>query len=480
MNVQNLGSKVYKKLNMVEVEEEETPLPISCINDHKDQFPMDKNDVVINVKDCLKELLMKRPVPVNESPSSEKTIKPSIYKIPKFMKDIQLKAYEPYLVSFGPYHHGVEHLAPMEKEKQKVFQHLVKGDNNAATYESIASEVSNILEDLYAAYDNLDEKWRKDVVASAKFMEMMIIDACFILVFFSKDKSYKSLMTLRSDIKRDILLLENQLPFQLLQLLYKILPIKDQNKSLTSLICKLWFVKKDELTVKGGKHILEMYRMLLLDPIPIVLSERDESQKKAEGTKGNKKEKDESVLNSQIIPQATLLHDAGIKFRRSETESLIDIGFKNGVLELPHLTVDDDTETKLLNVMAFEKLHGNVRSYVTSFVVLMNNLIDIDKDVELLSENKIIDNALGNDEDAAKLFTVLGKGVALDLESNIAKVHRLVNKHCDGRCNRWCANLKHNYFQNPWAIISLIGAIFGFLILIVQAVYQIIDYHTRK
>ncbi|KGN46402.1 hypothetical protein Csa_004940 [Cucumis sativus] len=118
---------------MVEVEEEQTLLPMYRRNEHKDQLPMNKKDVVIQVKNNLEKQLTEL-VLVDEFGSSGKTIKPSIYKIPKFMKDIQPNAYKPQLVLFGPYHHGDKDLVTMEQEKLKVFRHLVKGD--AATYES--------------------------------------------------------------------------------------------------------------------------------------------------------------------------------------------------------------------------------------------------------------------------------------------------------------------------------------------------------
>ena len=209
---------------MAEAEENQMLLPIYCRStDHKDQLPIMDNAVVVEVKDNLKKLLMKS-VAVEKLGSSGKTIKPSIYKIPNFIKDVHKEAYMPHMVSFGPYHHGEKNLAPMEQEKLKVFRHLV--DVKGVDYESIVRNVSNILEDLYGAYDDLDEDWWKDNAGSAKFMKMMIIDGCFMLVFLSNDEGCRSLITLKSDIKRDILLLENQLPFQLLKLLYEILPIR--------------------------------------------------------------------------------------------------------------------------------------------------------------------------------------------------------------------------------------------------------------
>uniref|UniRef100_A0A0A0K9F5 Uncharacterized protein n=1 Tax=Cucumis sativus TaxID=3659 RepID=A0A0A0K9F5_CUCSA len=409
---------------MAEAEENQMLLPIYCRStDHKDQLPIMDNAVVVEVKDNLKKLLMKS-VAVEKLGSSGKTIKPSIYKIPNFIKDVHKEAYMPHMVSFGPYHHGEKNLAPMEQEKLKVFRHLV--DVKGVDYESIVSDVSNILEDLYGAYDDLDEDWWKDNAGSAKFMKMMILH-----IFYSKD----------------------------------------QNTTLTSLISNLLFVEKDELAIVEKKHILHMYRASLLYPSTLSYPNMDEIKK-------NNKD-DKFGLKCQLIPQATLLREAGIRFRKSENKSLENVSFEKGVLTLPSLIVDDNTKTNLLNVMAFEKLH-DVGSQVTSFVVLMNNLIDIDKDVELLSNDNIIANALGNNEEAANLFSVLGKGVSLDLGSNnLTEVHQLVNIHCDDSWNRWWANLKHTYFQNPWAIISFFGAIFGFAILIVQAVYQIVDFHTK-
>ncbi|KAE8646750.1 hypothetical protein Csa_004814 [Cucumis sativus] len=58
---------------------------------------MNKKNVVIQVKNNMEERLTEL-VPVNEFGSSRKTIKPSIYKIPKFMKDIQPNADKPQLV----------------------------------------------------------------------------------------------------------------------------------------------------------------------------------------------------------------------------------------------------------------------------------------------------------------------------------------------------------------------------------------------
>lgn len=242
-----------------------------------------------------------------------------------------------------------------------------------------------------------------------------------------------------------------------------------QDGRLAWFICKsMCFASGEAVSMGGNLHILDMYRMSLLGTT--ILENKDGSMERKTKKSGPE---------YQVIRHATQLRDAGIDFQKSGTKSLTDVSFdsKKGVLKIPQLVVDDDSEASLLNVMAFEKLHEEAGSEVTSFVVLMNNLIDVDEDVALLSSKNILANALGDDQSAAELFGSLGKGAAMDLESHITEVHHQVNLHCRRPWNEWCASLKHNYFHNPWAIISLVAAILGFAILIVQAVYQIVDYY---
>ncbi|RWR97809.1 UPF0481-like protein [Cinnamomum micranthum f. kanehirae] len=76
-------------------------------------------------------------------------------------------------------------------------------------------------------YEHLDEEWRdKD-----RFLELMVVDGCFLLEFLSNDTkhfrdydysdpifgyhSFKSILS--QNIRRDMFLIENQLPLIVLQ-----------------------------------------------------------------------------------------------------------------------------------------------------------------------------------------------------------------------------------------------------------------------
>ncbi|KAL8518908.1 hypothetical protein ACS0TY_010025 [Phlomoides rotata] len=49
----------------------------------------------------------------------------SIYKVPSPLRDVNNKAYEPEMVTIGPYHHGKDEFKPMEDMKLRYMQSLL-------------------------------------------------------------------------------------------------------------------------------------------------------------------------------------------------------------------------------------------------------------------------------------------------------------------------------------------------------------------
>ena len=75
------------------------------------------------------------------------------------------------------------------------------------------------------------------------------------------------------------------------------------------------------------------------------------------------------------MPSAMEIYEAGIHFRVSDTDSLLDVHFERGKLSMPAIRVDDRTEKKFLNLMAFERLHPGAGNDVTAYVLFMDNII---------------------------------------------------------------------------------------------------------
>lgn len=197
-------------------------------------------------------------------------------------------------------------------------------------------------------------------------------------------------------------------------------------------------------------HILDMYRASLLCP---TIYTEDVIEKMKTILELNPADMD---ANCQSIPPATQLRRAGIKFEKSSTSSLMDVSFdcERRMLRLPSLAIDDIlTEPTLINIMAFEKLHIGVGSQAISFVMLMKNLIRLDKDVWLLASKGILSNAIHDRDGVVQLFNRLAKGQNKSLESRMHDLFKILNWCCNNQWTIWWANLKLPQTQNPWPVI---------------------------
>ncbi|KAI3412364.1 Glycerophosphodiester phosphodiesterase [Psidium guajava] len=411
-------------------------------------------------------------MPVDEQKIWEKRC---VYKVPACVTDLNKKAYQPQAVSFGPYHHGEDRLHPMEEHKHRALLHFLK--RSGKRLEPFLESLREVARDLEESYEALDPKWKEGGSEGAgRFLELMITDGCFMLeilkmgtevvdgyapndpIFSNHGKLY-----IMPYIRRDMLMLENQLP---MLVLYRLVTVESDGKKDDEFVNKLIlkFCSTGARIAKLGKclHVLDVFRKSML-------------------TEPKKKVRHEHVKmghdgSEEIIRSATELDEAGIRFKKSKTDSLKDISFSKGVLRLPMIVVDDTTESMFLNLIAFERFHVGAGNEVTSYIFFMDNIIDNERDVALLHARGIIQNAIGSDRAVAKLFNSLSKDVTLEPDSTLDAVHKKVSRYCKKPWNVWRSNLIHTYFRNPWAILSLIAAIFLFALTIIQTVYAVLSY----
>ncbi|KAL8245842.1 hypothetical protein R6Q59_007058 [Mikania micrantha] len=106
----------------------------------------------------------------------------------------------------------------------------------------------------------------------------------------------------------------------------------------------------------------------------------------------------------------------GIHFKPSETKSLAHIEFCKGCwwfsaakVKLPPITVDDSTKPMLLNLIAYEMWSRDASDAgVTSYVYLLDTLLDNPEDIKVLRKAGVLENSLGSDKEVAKLFNEIG------------------------------------------------------------------------
>ncbi|XP_058194330.1 UPF0481 protein At3g47200-like [Rhododendron vialii] len=410
--------------------------------------------------------------------------KQSIYKVPKGVTVLNSYAYKPQFVSFGPYHHMESHLEQMEKHKRRALLHFLKRSRKPLAYYNAAlAEVAQSLKD---SYESLDPRWEAD---TERFLVLMILDGCFMLEVLRTSTlemddysvndpifSKHGKLHVVPYIRRDMMMLENQLPMLLLTTLVAVekeegteIAIKDHEEFVNKLIREFcfpnpWFPLDSSI----GKclHLLDVYRSSLLmedtrERIAFLFKRR-----RSTGGAGN----------YEVIRSAMELSDAGIRFKKSRSASLNDISFTGaGVLSLPPIVLDDTTEFTFLNLIAFERFHVEAGNEVTSYIFFMSKIIQGAEDVSLLHAAGIIKNAIGSDKGVLKLFDSLSRDVTLDPDSSLYELHGKVNRYWKERRVR--VYLMKNYFRNPWAILSLIAAVFLFFFTLAQTAYTILSHH---
>ncbi|CAL4992496.1 unnamed protein product [Urochloa decumbens] len=407
----------------------------------------------------------------------------SIYRVPACIKDDDpnRKVYKPRVVSLGPFHHGDPELAPMEEHKQRALRHLLRRAkaNRPLLLQELVASVEEVAEELESAYyPDLGDRWR-GVEGRERFLEMMVVDGCFLLEVmraaglherntggdYAPDDpvfSHHGVLYVVPYIRRDMIMLENQVPLLLLQKLVAVETAKPPNSDVINRMVLRFMSPSPRLPPSGGLglHALDLHRRnMLYGHYP--------------ARSRNEPGPDDII----IIRSALELYKAGIRFKKSRSTSLHDIRFWRGVLSMPSLTVDDSTEYMFANMMAFERLHVGAGNHVTAYVFFMGSIIKSAKDVAVLSRSGVIQNAAGSDEAVAKMFASISKDVVLELESTVEAVQQGVNAYCDKRWNKWRANVIHNYFRSPTSALNFVAAVVALVVIVVQTAYTIMAFY---
>ncbi|KAF5477612.1 hypothetical protein F2P56_004232 [Juglans regia] len=185
-------------------------------------------------------------------------------------------------------------------------------------------------------------------------------------------------------------------------------------------------------------------------------------------------------IDDRNIHSATELEEAGINFKKAEKSNPFAIKFNNGIMEISPLSIEDDTETCLRNLIAYEQYRDiGKKDYncVTDYVCFLDNLINSPKDVELLRRKEIIQNSLGDDETTSIMVNKLGLYIAFSASNSIyADISVALNMHCRKRRYRWKATLMRDYFNTPWAFFSFLAAAVLLVLAFVQTLFSILSF----
>ncbi|XP_068646257.1 UPF0481 protein At3g47200-like [Aristolochia californica] len=184
----------------------------------------------------------------------------------------------------------------------------------------------------------------------------------------------------------------------------------------------------------------------------------------------------------RVIPTATRLQEAGVQFRPAEKTGFV-VEFKKGVLRLPRLHISKNTQKFFMNLIAWEHCHQPAAKYFINYVILMDQLINTPKDVEILIQNKVLEHSLETDKVVAAMFNSLGKDLipTKNEELNnkydfLEELSTKLNEYCGNKVNTWLAKLVADHFSSPWTIVSFIAAVLIIVFTLVQAFFSAFSY----
>jgi hypothetical protein len=470
-------------------------------------------------------------------------------------------AYEPSVLSIGPYHHSEIPLLAMETEKWICLDYVLKLNREVSLHEYL-TVVSGLEKEARAYYT---EEINMD---SREFLQMLLLDSCFILVYLGGMNSqgastsgeqlrenmiyqtkreemdlsqmdvvccqsetghsrrdielnqigketdshnqgnYSGTEWYNSSAVYDLLLLENQIPFFIVKIIYQSFSHGITTSLLTNRISEfmegiLYHIPK---TITGTNRPEDFYHLLHLCHKYLKPSHKledghhlyaakshyfhfifDISQKIFTFGREQNMSHELNLLNSvqklNRWRRAVDYQEAGMQFKKREFDdnnphSLLDIRFGNGVMEIPCLPIDDKSSLLFRNLVAFEQTCPQVGDDVTAYFLLMSELTSTATDVALLAQKGIIVHQMESDEDVSTLFSKLTDYVAFDFngEHYLKSLCCAMEAHYQNRINRWMAWLWHNHFSNPWVSFAAIASAFIVMCSIMQTVLAFLSY----
>ncbi|KAJ0982413.1 hypothetical protein J5N97_010668 [Dioscorea zingiberensis] len=444
----------------------------------------------------------------------------SIFKVPEDIRQLDPKAFEPAIVTIGPYHHATSSkdtpmLALQDHKWHCVRRLICRHTKSRRTATDLFYKCLLVMKErdthVRSCYsEDLDHLSPHDLAL------IMLLDACFIihlLLKFNEDGDLTKMLVLEEEeeeeeeeedmageegmvvldagrekqidvrlagmlriwmiVLYDLVKLENQIPFAIVHTLFDMLKTpRDDGINLVEiahrLLCHTYPSKNKSFTAAALPESHQVHHLLHLFHSTLIPSNEC---LKANASKPN--------IEYGWIPSATELQLAGVKFRKKEKNltSFLDISFINGIIEIPQLCVDDHTNTLFRNLIAFEQCYPHTKDYISTYAMFMDNIINSAKDIELLGLNGIITNQLGTDDAVADLFNQLDKRIRHDPSKFYlwGTIWHAKNYY-DSKWHQYRARLMRDYFNNPWAILSVVAAIILLLLTIQQSFFSAYSY----
>jgi hypothetical protein len=307
-------------------------------------------------------------------------------------------------------------------------------------------------------------------IGDGDFLPMMFYDACFLVQYMvsrtegsdNMDPSLRAFLDFnRKAIRQDIMLLENQIPWQVVEAVMRFRPV---NLAEFVALWKDYLQDRKDLEENNfvwdesyePPHLLSLLRFYIV------------------GRTNNAKLPTKSKISSiSVSVSAIELAQIGMKLTANQTTELVHMGInKRGILlaelSLTPLSLDDERASFLINMAALELCTTSSfqdaeeeDSAVCSYLLLLSMLVHREEDVQELRTKHLLQGGAGLvNKDALDFFTSLQ---SLPLRGSSCFVRIMVEIE-NYRVNRRLKIKLHAFFYRNKKTIVTVFSIFGVLV----------------
>ncbi|KAI3703691.1 hypothetical protein L1987_73885 [Smallanthus sonchifolius] len=297
---------------------------------------------------------------------------------------------------------------------------------------------------------------------------MMVMDACYILQFIDKlpitGNPFSDNKLRSRNIALDLVLLENQIPFFVLQGIYDLTLgtlTPDQPALTTMLKALLDLINPFEEPLRVQNVIPDDHILGLLHKIykpNFRLQEIKEIPTAHSAVELDK-------VGVKIRPNKNLTWPMAMEFEYS-------LSSHKPTLRMPVVRIDNFFEVVLRNLIAYEQ-YSPVENYVTSYAMAMHMLAANPVDIAKMGKSGVIVSHLGSNEKASDMISSICKNVNLQ-DFYYMEPWKNIGKYYDSYWLRNFGLFKRTYIDTPWKAIALFAAIIVFLITVIQFFRQLV------
>lgn len=367
---------------------------------------------------------------------------------------------------------------------------------NAMLLDHLAEAMQILEEKTRACYSGIYRR-----LSSEEFVEMMVVDGCFVVellrlyhqrvnpqsygVATEYDPIFTNPRTLTA-LRRDLLLLENQLPFFVLEKLYELInknnKIDHQHAVPLEVLAFTFFdpllpqrnaASKLDTNNTKAHHLLDVFHSTFLKSVNEKVPKKGKSEVESRLNPNRS-------MRGLVRHFASELQEAGMQFKKRKGHDLLDIEFDHNTLRVPQLSIDDNTISLLLNFVAYEMSVQHPEPFFTNYLMFWDSLVNSPGDIQIFRKHGIIFH-MGSEKEVVELFMKCRELIHDPdlgyLYNEIKEVNEYCERYYESKYRVWWRSLIRERFSSPWTCLSLFAAIILLLLTLLQTFYTVYAYY---